>query len=271
MFKTVAALMAGGYASLVGLGRLGYRAILYPAPRRGLTEAPPGSRLERWRASDGEPLQVLVHQAAGSERPQTVVLFHGNGETVADSLWPCRALADEGLQVVAVEYRGYGSSPARGPSEEGLYADAEGALTSLRAQGVSAADTTLWGSSLGTGVAVEMALRGHAARLVLQAPYTSIPAVAARLMPLLPMDWIVGDRYDNLDKVGRLGAVPTLVVHGDADAVVPYDMGVEISKRLPGAELLTVSGGGHNDLFARDADRLIAAIAAHARGDASRG
>jgi pimeloyl-ACP methyl ester carboxylesterase len=267
MVKTLAALLAGGYASLVALGRVGYRSVLYPAPRRGVGATPAGSRLERWQASDGEPLEVLVHPASGAAPAATLVLFHGNGETVADSIGPCLALAAAGLQVVAVEYRGYGSSPAKNPSEEGLYADAEGALATLRRQGFAAADTTLWGSSLGTGVAVEMALRGHAARLVLQAPYTSIPAVAARLLPWLPMDWMVGDRFDNASKVERLGQVPTLILHGDADAVVPYDMGEEIARLLPGATLMTVSGGGHNDLFALEPARLLKAIAGHARGE----
>ncbi len=272
MLKTLAIALGGTYASLLALGRLGYRKVLYPAPRGGGSRAPAGSRFESWLASDGQPLLAAVYDpvAAAAGSRTTVVLFHGNGETIADSSPECRALARRGLTVVAVEYRGYGTSPAsEGPSEEGLYADAQGALSTLHDAGVGAGELTLWGRSLGTGVAVEMALRGHAGRLVLQAPYTSIPEVAARLLPFLPMGWIVGDRFDNASKVAQLGDVPTLILHGDQDGVVPYDMGVALAEKLPRARLLTVAGAGHNDLFAHHGEQLLDAIADHARGTAA--
>jgi uncharacterized protein len=110
-----------------------------------------------------------------------------------------------------------------------------------------------------------MALRGHGKRLVLEAPYTSIPDVARRWLPFLPMDTIIDDRFDNLAKAPRVG-VPTLILHGDDDRVVPYDMGVALSRGIAGAELCTIAGGGHNDLFDRDGARLYARVETHARG-----
>jgi uncharacterized protein len=250
------------YLVVVGLGFLGYRLFLYPAPRRALREAPASTQLREYRASDGQPVQVLVHEApAGAP---AIVFFHGNGETIADSVLLGDELARHGLRFVAVEYRGYGGSRAKGPCEDGLYADAEGALAGLHDDGTLGERVTLWGRSLGSGVAVEMAVRGHAGALVLEAPYTSIPAVAAHHIPFLPMQQIVGDRYDSLSKAPRV-AVPTLVIHGDRDGVVPYAMGVSLSRAIAGAELLTVAGGGHNDLFALEYDRILDAIAAHAR------
>ena len=167
------------------------------------------------------------------------------------------------LRFVALEYRGYGTSPSESPNEDGLYADADGLLSSLHEAGIAADQITLWGSSLGTGVAVEMASRGHARTLILQAPYTSIPAVAQRFMPILPMGIIIGDRFDSLSKAPKL-QLPTLILHGDADRIVPYDMGVTMSEAIANAELLTVRGAGHNDIFSRDGARLLNAIAKHA-------
>ncbi len=248
----LAALAAGGYAALLGLTRLGYRSVLYPAPRTGLAEAPRGAELRTFTASDGAPVQAALY---GRDGDPALVYFHGNGETIADTVGVGGHLARRGLRFVAVEYRGYGASPSQRPTEPGLYADAAGVLETLVAEGTPVERITVWGNSLGSGVAVEMAARGLASRLVLQAPFTSIPAVAQSFAPMLPMRWLMGDRYDNLDKAKRV-RVPTLILHGDRDRVVPYAMGRELAGAIDGAELVTVAGAGHNDLFAIAPDRL---------------
>jgi pimeloyl-ACP methyl ester carboxylesterase len=256
MLKTAALVLVGGYAGLLGLSRLGYRAVLYPAPRRGITQAPRGAELRRFTAADGTAVQALVYPPPNG---RTVVFFHGNGETIGDAVGLAAELHHRGLGFVAVEYRGYGSSPTRGPSETGLYADAEAVLQTLASEGIGPASVTLWGSSLGSGVAVEMATRGLGTRLLLSTPYTSIPQVAQRLVPVLPMGWVVGDRYDNLTKSAQLD-LPTLIIHGDADRLVPHDHGVALSEAIAGARLITIPGAGHNDWLAVGGDELLAEI-----------
>ena len=262
MLQTVAVIAAAA-AAFVAFGRLSYRSILYPAPTRGLTRAPLGGELKSFKTPDGAEVQTVIYSPRDAAAC-ALMFFHGNGESVADSAGMGQLFAARGLAFVAVEYRGYGTSPARGPSEEGLYADAEGALAGLRELGFSRDRITLWGRSLGTGVAVEMERRGHAARLLLEAPYTSIPAVAASFVPLLPTGLIIGDKFDNLAKAPHITA-PTLIIHGDADGVVPYRMGKQLSETIAGAQLITVAGGGHNDLWQRARARLLAAVERHAR------
>ncbi len=266
VLKTVGLLVMGGYAGLLGLTKLAYRTVLYPAPRHGLESAPAGAMLRSFSASDGVPVQAVGF--AAPEGARTVVFFHGNGETIADAVGLGRALSRRGLGFLAVEYRGYGASRSAahpGPTEPGLYRDAEAALDGLAADGLTPEDIVLWGSSLGSGVAVEMAVQGRACRLILSMPFTSVPAVAARHLPILPMSRLMADEYDNLSKAARVG-VPTLIIHGDRDGIVPYDMGVELSRAIADASLLTVPGGGHNDLFVRAPDELLGAIAEHASG-----
>ena len=82
-------------------------------------------------------------------------------------------------------------------------------------------------------------------------------------MPFLPTSLIVSDKFDTLAKAPQIH-VPALVIHGDADEVVPYDMGREVAARL-GAKLMTVQGGHHNDLFSRCGEEVIEAIVAHAQ------
>ena len=259
----LAVLTVALYASLAALARLGYRAVLFPAPGEDAVSVPAGGELLRFAARDGARVHaVFLPPPPGAP---VVVHFHGNGETVGDNVDRGLAIRRAGLGVLLVEYRGYGVSRASGdPTERGLYLDGEAALDELGRRGVGPDRVMIWGTSLGTGVAAELASRGRAARLVLVSPYTSIPRMAARFAPFLPMESIVVDRFDTISKAPRL-ALPALVIHGDRDEVVPYAMGREVAAALPSARLVTVAGGHHNDLFARDPS-LLDAIAAHALG-----
>ena len=78
-------------------------------------------------------------------------------------------------------------------------------------------------------MAVEMASRGHGRAMILLAPFTSIPAVVHRFTRVLPTSLLVGDRYDSLSKAGRV-KIPTVIVHGTDDELVPYAMGVALSR-----------------------------------------
>jgi uncharacterized protein len=253
--------IAGIYVLLALAGCLGYRSVLFPAPRDAGPVPPPGAVLREIRAADGTVVQAL--QFAAPPGAPTVVHFHGNGQTLRSLVSTGQALRKRGLGAVLVEYRGYGTSAGK-PTEEGLYQDAEAVLDAIAAEGTGRERVVLWGTSLGTGVAAEMAARGRGVRLVLVTPFTSIPRLAGRFAPFRPASLIVTDRFDTLSKAPRI-TVPTLVVHGDADEVVPYDMGVAVARAIAGARLVTVPGGHHNDLFALRPE-LIDAIAAHALG-----
>ncbi|MGD0527533.1 MAG: alpha/beta hydrolase, partial [Polyangiaceae bacterium] len=165
---------------------------------------------------------------------------------------------------VLAEYRGYALATASGPpSEEGLYRDASAVLDELGRQGIGPSRVVLMGISLGTGVAAEMARRGRGTVLILVSPFTSISEMARRTVPFLPAGWLCPDRYDTLSKAPSI-VIPTLVVHGDEDEVVPFAIGRGVSEAIHGAKLHVVHGGHHNDLFAGDAHGLVALVAATA-------
>jgi fermentation-respiration switch protein FrsA (DUF1100 family) len=105
-----------------------------------------------------------------------------------------------------------------------------------------------------------MARRGRGARLVLVTPYTSIPDLVTDRAPVVPARLLVADRFDTLSKASAID-VPTLVIHGDADEIVPFWMGERVTSAIHGARMLVVAGGRHGDLFARDGDRIASAIA----------
>jgi fermentation-respiration switch protein FrsA (DUF1100 family) len=111
-----------------------------------------------------------------------------------------------------------------------------------------------------------MAHRGHGRGLILLAPFTSVPALAARFVPVLPLRWMVHDRFDNLAKAPAIRQ-PVLIVHGTRDGVVPAAMGRALSGAFPAARLELVEGAAHNDLFCHEATlRHVAAFVRAAGG-----
>jgi pimeloyl-ACP methyl ester carboxylesterase len=258
-FLTVAVV---GYLALCLVARLGYRVLLYPVPHDLPFVPPDGARLLSLRAADGA-LVVAAQFPPADAHARTVVIFHGNGETIGWRVPLAQDLLARGLGVVLAEYRGYGLASGSGPPDEaGLYRDAAAILDELERQGIGPRQVALMGISLGTGVAAEMAVRGRAASLILVSPYTSITAMASGVVSFLPTGWLCPDHFDTLSKAPRI-RVPALVIHGDADEVIPFPMGRQVASSIPGATLRVVSGGHHNDVLEDGA--IVAAIAEHAK------
>lgn len=255
LFSLVAGCAIPGARSLA-------RARVFPTAEVGASRLPEDFERHTLVARDGVVVHALELRAPPGAR--TVVHFHNNRETIASRVDVARELRARGLGVLLVEYRGYGVSRGPEPSEEGLYLDAECALDMLARRGAGPDRVVLWGTSLGTGVAAEMAQRGRGARLVLVTPYTSIPGLvtdAVRVLPPLSARVLVPDHFDTLAKCGAIH-VPTLVIHGDADEIVPVWMGESVAGAIAGARFVRVEGAHHGDLFVRDHARLLGEIAA---------
>lgn len=206
---------------------------------------PDGEHVE-FMADDGTRLSgwYLPHP-----RPRGVALFAcGNGGNM--SYWAdyfATLNADVELAVMGFNYRGYGRSEGS-PSERGVLADARAARRWLaRKTGVEEKDVVLMGRSLGGGVAVDLAQDGCRA-LVVESTFTSLPDVAARIYPFLPVRYVMRTRFNSLKKMATYGG-PLLVSHGDADELVPYSMGEDLLAASPSdcKRLFRIEGGGHND------------------------
>lgn len=253
--------LAVGIAVVIPATRAASRYFLFPGRRVRALAPPPDFRVSAVVASDGAPVHLLELPAVADA--WTIVHFHNNRETVEACTELGRALHARGFGVLLVEYRGYGASGDLDldPTEEGLYRDAEAGLDFLAARGIGPARIVLSGTSLGTGVAAEMASRGRGARLLLMTPYTSIPDLVTGVVPVAPARLLMPDQFDTFAKAGAL-RLPTLVIHGDADEVVPFWMGERIARSIAGATLVRVGGGRHGDLLARDSEGILAEIAA---------
>lgn len=254
------------YMGLVFAARALHRRVLYqpPPPAAAPQTVPEGATVLTATAADGTPVVAL--ELAAPKGGRTIVHFHGNAETADENLTLARMFQKRGFGFVIAEYRGYGrarTASAATPTEHGLYLDATAILDVLAARGIGADKIVLWGQSLGTGVAMEMAQRGRGARVVLVAPFTSTMAVAQRAIPILPASWIMVDKFDSLSKAPRVTA-PTLVVHGDIDDVIPFALGEKLSQALPHGELYKVAEGRHDNLYKNL--MVIARITSHVGG-----
>lgn len=234
------------YGVVVLAARLLHRYVLYQAPDEApAATPPPGTTVLSVQAADGVTVHAL--EMVGSS-PRTVVHFHGNAETADQNATLARLLNKHGLGVVLVEYRGYGRSKGASANEAGLYADAEAVLLDLKRRGKGADEIVLWGQSLGSGVATEMARRGYGQRLVLVAPFTSTTDLAQSSVPFLPASLIMLDTYDNVAKAPSM-QLPVQIVHGDSDTVIPLAHGKRLAATFPHAELREVPMGTHENLY----------------------
>jgi pimeloyl-ACP methyl ester carboxylesterase len=150
-----------------------------------------------------------------------MVYLHGNKGNLGDRAEKLKAFADKGFGIMAVSWRGYGGSEGS-PTEEGLYNDARATIQYLLDKKIPLNDIFLYGESLGSGVAVQMATEFKVRALILEAPYTSISNRAAELYPYIPVNLLLKDRFQSIDKIGKIH-IPVLIFHGYLDAVMPIN------------------------------------------------
>ncbi|MGH9630136.1 MAG: alpha/beta hydrolase [Bryobacteraceae bacterium] len=240
IWLVLALLVYGGLRFLAG--RAIYHPLRYPA---GLWEVQQdlGAQDVWLHASDGMRLHAWWIEK--QDAPLATLHLHGNGGNITHRSLPARQIAEAGSSVLLLDYRGYGKSDGR-PAEAGLYQDADAAYEHLISQGYPPERIIVHGESLGTAIAVDLAARKPCAGVVLEAPFPSVKAVAARVLPLVGPLLISG--FDSQSKIGKVDA-PLLFVHGTADQVISYDLGKQLYDAAPEPkELLTVEGGDHNDL-----------------------
>lgn len=233
--------------------------ILFQPPAGPFPELPGGAAARvSYAAVDGQPLFAYVVDPRTDTRsaPLRVVLaFHGNAEIAAWSIpWAREAARRTGAVVVLPEYRGYAGLPGQ-PTYAASTLDAGAALAlAERMFGATPERTVLYGHSLGSAVAVELAQHAPPRALLLESPFSSARAMAGRMgVPVAGPLWGMISRihFDSRARVATLDA-PVWVVHGTRDVVIPARMGSEVhaAARRQG-ELLLVEGAGHNDVVER--------------------
>jgi fermentation-respiration switch protein FrsA (DUF1100 family) len=229
-----------------------------------------GVRIHGWFIPGTEQAARRGNSRAPARLRLTLLLFHGNAENIGDSLDLALLARLAGYNLMLVDYRGYGESAGQ-PSESGLYRDGRAALAYLRSrQDVDAGRIVVWGRSIGSAVAVEVAADGPEAGraraadaalpagVILESPFTSVPELLrdGGHSVLLALSRFGTYRFDSASRIGRVAA-PVLVIHGTADEIAPFGLGRRLFDLVPGRkEFVAIEGGGHNDLWAFHKDEM---------------
>ncbi|MDI3323731.1 alpha/beta hydrolase [Pontibacterium granulatum] len=192
-----------------------------------------------------------------------VLFFHGNAGHALHRLPAAKRLAETGVGVLLVGYRGYGRSEGK-PSEPGIYADGKAALTyATEKLKFAPQNIFVFGRSLGSTVAIDLAQDRELGGLILISTFTSAHEVMASA-GMGWLRWLVDRRpFDQAAKVERIN-LPALFIHGERDREVPYRLGAKLYQRYPSdfKSMLSVSGAGHNDLFAKHGEAIWLRVAA---------
>lgn len=220
----------------------------------------PGAADVVLRTSDGLVLGGWSVPPTGPDRAVAVLVANGNGGNRMDRAALARRLAAEGCTVLLFDYRGYGGNPGS-PSEAGLAADVRAAQRYLEdVAGVPAERQIYFGESLGAAVVTGLATERPPGGLLLRSPFIDLAAAGRVHYPVLPVGLLLRDRFPVTELIGRV-RVPTVVVYGSADGVVPPEQSRAVADAAPGLlRTVRIEGADHNDPVLLDGAALIAAV-----------
>ncbi len=237
------------YSGVVDAVSMGQRRFLYypdvSTPDRALAGVEDMSTVHL-RTEDGLDLLSWYRPAANGQA--TMAYFHGNAGHIGHRGEKVRPYLDAGIGLLLVGYRGYGGNSGS-PDEAGLHADGQAAYDFLAEKGVPSDRIVVYGESLGSGIAIQLASRRPVGGVVLESAFTSISDLAAYHYPFLPVRPLVIDLFDSLTAIATVAA-PKLFLHGELDSMVPVDHARRLQSAAPKpTESSFIADGGHNDLY----------------------
>ncbi len=222
--------------------------------------------------ADGVKIQTWFLPAGTTNTP-VVLFFHGNGGNLSHRFEKLNILRNLGVNTFIVSYRGYGQSEGK-PNEAGTYADAQAAYTYLTGtRAVPARRIVAYGESLGAAVAIDLAAKVPVGGVIVEEAFTSVPDMAQRMFPFLPVRWLVRNRYDSLSKIAGIRA-PLLAFHSRDDEVTAFVFGQRLfaaarepepkqsgdAARRPCGNRFVELTGNHNDAFLTSVETYTTAL-----------
>ena len=212
-----------------------------------LADSAVASYMHAITVDSADALTLTAWYAPAKPGRRTIVYFHGNAGTLADRDERVLPYLQRGYGVLLVGYRGYGGNPGS-PTELGLYEDGRAHLDWLARQGLTGDVLIFYGESLGAAVAIQMATERTAGALVLEAPFASIVLSARARYPLFAFDWVIKDKFANIDKIDKVRA-PLFIIHGALDGVTPQRFGRMLYERAQQPKFAVwLPGAGHSNL-----------------------
>lgn len=249
LLRVMLYLLVGFYLVFVGVAVfLSDRMIFLPQPSSYHDDA----RITKLHTPGGKTISAMY--LPNPQAKFTILYSHGNAEDIGDLAPLFQELHDAGFAVMGYDYEGYGTSEGI-PGEKATYQDIAAAYRFLtEEQRVPPARIIIFGRSVGSGPAIDLASREPVGGLIVQSGFTSAFRVLTRV-PLVPFD-----RFRNLDKIKQVRC-PVLVMHGRKDGVIPFYMGERLFAAAPEPKWsVWAPNAGHNDFEWMARDQYLPAI-----------
>ena len=179
----------------------------------------------RIKTSDGLDLLSWYHKKKNNNY-KTILFLHGNAGSLDNRIHKIKHFNDMQINFLIVAWRGFSGNEGN-PTEKGLYEDARSAVRWLKLNGIQEDNIIIYGESLGTAVAVEIAQNKNFAGLILESPFTSMINAGKSKYPFLPVKFLLKDKYESNIKMKNIN-IPILIMHGKVDNIVPFYMGKKI-------------------------------------------
>ena len=154
---------------------------------------------------------------------KTILFLHGNAGTLENRIHKINHFKDMKINFLLVAWRGFSGNKGQ-PTEQNLYEDARSAVKWLESKGIKENDIIIYGESLGTGIATEIAQNKNFAGIILESPFTSMIDAGKDKYPYLPVKFLLKDKYESEKKIKNIKS-PILIMHGKVDNIVPFHMG----------------------------------------------
>jgi fermentation-respiration switch protein FrsA (DUF1100 family) len=219
--------------------------IYYPSRALSLNPSTAGLTYEDLSLAtlDGETIHGWFVPA--EKATATVLVCHGNAGNIWNRIGVIWLIHDMGFNVCVFDYRGYGKSTGN-PTEAGTYHDAETVWAYLENEKkLPAGRIVVWGESLGGAVAAWLAEQKKPGALVLESTFTSLPDMAARFYPFMPVRWLCRFRYNTLERMGGIKC-PVLVAHSANDEMIPFQQAQRLFMAAREPKRFVTMQGSHN-------------------------
>jgi fermentation-respiration switch protein FrsA (DUF1100 family) len=258
-------LLVVAYAAVLGWFKMNEDSFVY-IPRKGLRNADSiniGIERVTLTTADCTKLVAWIIPAQCQDTSACWVLyFHGNGGNISSRGYVAhfKTFRSMNINTFALDYRGYGLSEGT-PSESNLYGDAKTAFDYLvNVRHVTPRNIVLFGYSLGSGVATELATQIDAGGVILEGAFTSLPDAGFAKYPFLPTNLMMKNRFDSVRKI-EMVAEPKLFLHSKDDEIIPYRLGQTLFERAPKPKTFVTTIGGHEAAHTQDSTNFYNAIA----------
>lgn len=248
LFTFVTGLLFGYLALIVFVYFRQPKMLYFPTRDIEMTPAAIGLSFEEVNFKTADGLTIAAWHIPAPDARAVLLFCHGNAGNISHRLDSIRIFHDLGLSVLIFDYRGYGRSEGE-PTEKGTYLDAEAAWDYIvKNKRIDPSRIVIFGRSLGSAVAAELAMRRKAGALIIESGFSSIPDLGRKYYPYLPVGLVTRFHYATIDKVSRL-ALPKLFIHSPDDEIIPYDQGRKLFEKAAEPKEFLKLQGSHNEGF----------------------